>query len=578
MLAVNQRGFFRSRAGHGFLVFVLCCATLSAAVGYGIYQSNLRWFVASKTEEKLSALELADSFFSTFSELRERFPGEGVPIPATFRAHAIERFNRSRDPNEAMRLAAVGVAGREIRVPPSDPDMADAILAMAASPAPRPLSRTVIIGDQPFLRTLYPSLANQASCVECHNALQPGQNWKLNDVMGAFALDVPLAPFLREARREATLIAAGIFVLGCALGLYIFLLQFRAFASDIYKRLSDAVENLTDGFAIYDSQGQLVLSNPAHRRYAAVDDAFPLSARDSAHAPTFTGREVALPEDTWIHVSQIRTRSGDIIRIESDISTLKKREIELRAAKDQADRANRAKSEFLALMSHELRTPLNAIIGFSEITRNERFGAIGDRYREYAGDINQSGQYLLSVINDILDMAKVGAGKIDLAEENVSLSTIVESCVRLLSDQAASGGVALHVDVPSKLRLFADEMRLKQIMLNLLTNGVKFTPAGGRVSVTAGIAADGQAAIAVADTGIGMNPKDIPRALAAFQQVDSRISRKYGGTGLGLPLTKVLVELHGGALHLASEPGRGTVVTITLPARRVIALHDAVAS
>jgi signal transduction histidine kinase len=580
VLAVHQRGFFRSRAGRGFLVFVLLCAGLSAAIGYGVYQSNLRWFVASKTEEKLTALELADSFFSTFSELRGRFPGADIPVPASFRAHAIERFNRARDPNETLRLALVGVPSREIRIPPSDADMAEAIRAMQANPDPKPVTRQVTIAGQPFLRTLHPSIANQASCVECHNAIQPGQHWKLNDLMGAFALDAPLAPFLRETRREAALIAAAVFVLGCVLGLYVFMLQFRAFASDIYKRLSDAVENLTDGFAIYDSQGRLVLSNPAHARFAAVDESFPLrpSGGNSRATPAAVSREVALPEDTWIQVSEIRTRSGDIVRIESDISALKRREIELRAAKNQADRANQAKSDFLALMSHELRTPLNAIIGFSEMIRGEMFGAIAPRYRGYAGDINQSGQYLLSVINDILDMAKVEAGKIDLAEDTVSISEVVDSCFRLLAERAATGGVTLCADVPLALFLVADELRLKQVILNLVTNGVKFTPPGGTVSVAAALAASNNLIVTVADTGIGMKPEDIPKALAAFQQVDSRVSRKYGGTGLGLPLSNVLVELHGGSLTLSSEPGRGTLVTIELPAQRVLRKSDAIAS
>jgi signal transduction histidine kinase len=495
-----------------------------------------------------------------------------VPVPATFRAHAIERFNSARDPNEALRLVLVGVPGREIRTPPSDPDMVEAVRALAASPDMRPAPRRVVIGDQPLLRTLHPSIANQPSCVECHNAIQPGQNWKLHDLMGAFAIDVPLAPFLNATRREAVLIAGGVFVLGCGLGLYVFLLQFRAFASDIYRRVGDAVENLADGFAIYDAQGALVLSNPAHRRYAAIDDLFPLPAR-AEEPPAARGavsREVALSDDKWIHVSEIRTRSGDIVRIESDISALKRREIELRAAKDQADRANHAKSEFLALMSHELRTPLNAINGFSEVIRGEIFGPVGPRYRGYANDINDSGQYLLSVINDILDMAKVEAGKIDLAEDRVDVASMIGGCFRLLGERARAGGLTLAVDVPSSLRLVADELRLKQVLVNLLSNSVKFTPPGGTVSVTAEIAADGSAILAVADTGIGIATEHIPDALAPFGQVDNRISRKYGGTGLGLPLSRGLVELHGGTLAIESELGRGTVVSIVLPAHRVL--------
>jgi signal transduction histidine kinase len=204
------------------------------------------------------------------------------------------------------------------------------------------------------------------------------------------------------------------------------------------------------------------------------------------------------------------------------------------------------------------------------VIRGEIFGPVGPRYRGYANDINDSGQYLLSVINDILDMAKVEAGKIDLAEDRVDVASMIGGCFRLLGERARAGGLTLAVDVPSSLRLVADELRLKQVLVNLLSNSVKFTPPGGTVSVTAEIAADGSAILAVADTGIGIATEHIPDALAPFGQVDNRISRKYGGTGLGLPLSRGLVELHGGTLAIESELGRGTVVSIVLPAHRVL--------
>lgn len=256
-----------------------------------------------------------------------------------------------------------------------------------------------------------------------------------------------------------------------------------------------------------------------------------------------------------------------------DISELKRVEFAMREAKDTAELANRSKSEFLANMSHEVRTPLNAIMGFSEVMKNEVFGALGHaRYREYADDILQSGIHLLELINDILDLARVEAGKLDLYPEDVDVEQAMRSCLRLTGERAEHGGLTLELNVARDLPLLsADERKLKQIFLNLLTNAVKFTPAGGRV--TAGIDHDGAGGvtIAVADTGIGIPTDQIPKALSAFGQVDSALTRKVEGTGLGLPLTKSLVELHGGWLDIESTVGIGTTVTVHFPRIRQVA-------
>ena len=254
-----------------------------------------------------------------------------------------------------------------------------------------------------------------------------------------------------------------------------------------------------------------------------------------------------------------------------DISDGKRVEEAIFTAKEQAEAANRAKSEFLANMSHELRTPLNGIIGFSEIIRCGSLGPIGnDKYTEYAGDINAAGTHLLSVINDILDLSKIEAGTTELHEEEVDATDVLASCLALVKQRAHAAGVAIvceaEPDLPS---LHADERKVKQILINLLSNAVKFTPAGGQVSVRAWFRADGGFVFQIADTGIGIAVKDIPKALAPFRQVDSALNRKYEGTGLGLPLTKSLVELHGGSLDLQSEPGVGTTVTVRFPAWRV---------
>jgi signal transduction histidine kinase len=250
-------------------------------------------------------------------------------------------------------------------------------------------------------------------------------------------------------------------------------------------------------------------------------------------------------------------------------------EEQLRQAKNEAEAANLAKSEFLANVSHELRTPLNAVIGFSEIMRDALMGPIDNRYREYAQDIHDSGQHLLRLIGDVLDLSKIGAGRLELHDEPVDLGQLLQTCERLITERARESHVAVEIDVARDLPVvLADPLRLKQIMLNLLSNAVKFTPEGGRVTARAAPDAEGGVTVTFADTGIGMSPQDIQIALEPFRQVDNAMSRRYEGTGLGLPLAKQLTELHDGALEIASEPGIGTTIRVRLPARRVLRQMD----
>jgi PAS domain S-box-containing protein len=261
-----------------------------------------------------------------------------------------------------------------------------------------------------------------------------------------------------------------------------------------------------------------------------------------------------------------------VVGVISDITDRKRIEKDLVAAKVQAEDANRAKTQFLANMSHELRTPLNAVIGFSEIIKNELLGAINEqRYREYAEDIHRSGVHLLQLINDILDMTKVEAGKYELREDVCDVAKVVGDAIGLVRNLAIPNGLDLCGAVPPNLPfLFADERCVRQIVLNFLSNALKFTPKGGRIEVGARLESDNTIVINVTDTGIGMAKDDIPRALSPFRQLESSLGRRYEGAGLGLPLVKSLLDLHQAGLHLDSAVGVGTTASARFPAQRTI--------
>jgi two-component system, cell cycle sensor histidine kinase DivJ len=257
---------------------------------------------------------------------------------------------------------------------------------------------------------------------------------------------------------------------------------------------------------------------------------------------------------------------ADIVAVTRDITERKAHERELIEARDLSEQANRAKSRFLANMSHELRTPLNAIIGFSEVMTREMFGPLGGaRYTEYSRLIHESGNHLLELINGILDMSKIEAGKFELTEEVFDLAPVAEASVRFVKLPAERSGVLLKTMIsPGARRIFADKRAVKQILVNLLSNGVKYTPRGGEVTIRAGLDSGG-IEIAVADSGVGISKRDLDRLGKPFEQVEGEHVRAKEGTGLGLSLVKALAAMHGGEAILESTLGEGTVVRVRLP-------------
>ncbi len=365
------------------------------------------------------------------------------------------------------------------------------------------------------------------------------------------------------------------------------------------NRFTALIDNSPSAILIKDTEGRYLIANKCWHDWVNPDGreitgktAFDFYPKDHAEKVTVQDREVlktgAIVERemgtpladgtapiTRMQKFPIFDDDGKIVAIggiNTDITEHKNIERDLQKAMEQANFANQAKSEFLANMSHELRTPLNAIIGFSDMIISKVYGPIGNpKYAEYMKDINESGTHLLELISDILDLSKIEAGETELNEENFDVSQVIRSCFALVKGQAKSSSVEFECDMPDQLpALFADKRRLKQILVNLLSNAVNYTPAGGKVVLNVWCDADGGFVFQVVDTGIGIADEDIPKALSTFGQIEGDLKREGEGTGLGLPLTKCLVELHDGTLDLRSKPESGTTVTVWLPASRIV--------
>jgi two-component system cell cycle sensor histidine kinase PleC len=381
----------------------------------------------------------------------------------------------------------------------------------------------------------------------------------------------------------------------------------EARVSRLENQLRAALENFSGPFALWDARRRLLLWNQSFAEtfklgpellrprasYEAIAAAAAANIRREKHDPADPDvRIIELQSGDWFHIVERRAADGGIITVGVDISPLKRKEEELaknerrlsdalsraesqeyrikalareaHEERQKAEEASRAKSTFLANMSHELRTPLNAVIGFSEIMAKELFGPIGNpQYKQYSTDIFDSGNHLLELINDILDMAKIEAGKLTLTPKPLDPSVAIEQAVRLTKRKAEEKGLSVVVDAEDLPEIEADHRAVKQILLNLLSNAVKFTDQGAVMVYARGNAAG--LTLRVVDTGCGIPPEHLPRLARPFEQVEQELTRTNAGTGLGLALTKSLAEMHGGKLSIQSEVGRGTIVTITLP-------------
>jgi len=388
-------------------------------------------------------------------------------------------------------------------------------------------------------------------------------------------------------------------------------------------RLHDAIENLPQAFVLWDENYKLVMCNSKYQQLHQLDKAVIKPGMDysdlmnNASTPKISNQlvrtlddenttrtlEAQLEDGRWLQINERHTKDGGFVSVGTDITSIKlhenkliesekrlmatvsdlrksQRNLEIQKQKkaemaekysierNRAEAANKTKSEFLANISHELRTPLNAIIGFSEVMNENLFGPLGsEKYQEYARDIHESGSYLLGMINDVLDMSKIEAGRIELSHEVFNLDEMIEETLRIVSHQSKERNLTIKDTVSPKIELEADRRAIKQILINLLSNAVKFSNDGGQIHIRAR-RCGACVTITLEDNGIGISKQDLKKLGKPFEQVQNQFTKSHKGSGLGLAISRSLTELHGGAMRIRSVENNGTIISIRLPIKQ----------
>jgi PAS domain S-box-containing protein len=610
MSALSAR-FLRSKSGSGFLKYLGFSAVLAVAVAYGVYDLGLRWFQQTKSEEQLTALQLVDAFVADYSDNRGKFMSGEAPVPATFRAHAIERFNHARDAAGALRLVMVGPAGREIAIAPSDADMTRSIERFGREAKPTPETRFVELNGETFFRAIYPSLASQQSCVECHNKLQGGKwQWKLGDVLGAFVIDVPAAQFLYTARMESIGVGLALFLLLGGVGFYVSRLHFRqlaereaaqALVQQSEERFRVYAETASDWFweqdenlrfsylsnAVKDKSGLAPSAHIGKTRREVIhlgvtedqwrDHQADLDARRPFRDFRF---QRAMPDGAIRHISingrpyfdangQFRGYRGTARDITKDVSIeielerrVQERTAELRVVQDELLRKERLATlgQLTATVSHELRNPLG-VIRNTIFTVAEMANSGGLKLDRPIARIERSIARCDGIITELLDYTRIK----ELHRRPLPIDAWLGE---VLDEQKIADGITLIREFGALNReISLDPERLRRVIINLIDN------AGQAIEGARGIAAGAPSSqiivrtraiadrieIEIADTGPGIAPDILPRIFEPL------FSTKGFGVGLGLPTVKQIVEHHGGGIEVTSEVGSGTSVLVWLP-------------
>ena len=602
--------FLRSRAGSAFLRFVLVCGLLSAGVTYGFYRLSLTSFTANKGEEKITALQLVEAFVANYSNLRSELGADKAPVPASFRAHSIELFNKARDADNVLRLRWVGRPGHFIGTPPTDAAMADAVEAFSVEADPRPRAGFLTVGGQQVFRTIYPSFASQQSCVDCHNKLQPEEHWQLAELMGAFSIDAPAGPFLHSLYLQCLGIGLGLFAAMGGIGLAISVLHYRQLAEreaaqgrlkESETRFRDFAEVSSDWFWEQDANLHIsfVSENEVSRNLQATNASQLGKTRWEIVTRGFT------EEQRRVHQADLDARRPfQRFRFQRDNADGQLRHVELNG-KPVFDSAGRFKGyrgtarDITAEIANEIElgrrveertAELRLIQG--ELLRKERLSTLGQFTATVAHELRNP---LSAIRNTVFSIAETAAARgLKLDRPLARLERSIERCDRLIADlleytrvreiqrvllpldewlgevldeQKLPESVTLKRDFAApSVQVSLDPERLRRVVINLVDNASQALTevqgaASGREPVLTVItsAAGGMVRLRFDDTGPGIAPDVLPKVF------DPLFSTRSFGTGLGLPTVRQIVEQHGGAIEIASEVGHGTSVLVTLP-------------
>jgi PAS domain S-box-containing protein len=600
-------GFIRSKTGSRFLKFVCFCAVLAAGIGYGVYSFSIAAFTANKSEEKITALQLVDAFVTNYAEMRTKFGNETAPVPATFRAHSIDNFNKLRSADSVLRLLWVGRQGREIATPPADAQMAETIEAFTQEVNPKPRSTFLKVGGETVFRTIYPSLASQESCVSCHNKLAPDKvQWHLNDVMGAFSIDVPAGAFVRRALLYSAALVVIVFVMVAGSGLLISLLHFRQITGrEVSQMRLEESEQRFRHFA--ESASDWFWEQDENLRFTYLSDPVRHSGLPAAAHLGKTRREVVqqgVTEEQWQahqqdldarrpfqnfriqrnspnselrHISvsgtpvfdergKFRGYRGTARDITAEVSNelelarrVDERTAQLRAAQEELLGKERLSilGQLTATVAHELRNPLSAIRN-SIYTIKEVIAGKGLGLDRPLTRVEHSIVRCDRIVTDLLDYTRS-------RELQVASLKLDRWLGDVLDEQKIPDGIALSRDLGAGgTTVTFDPERLRRVIVNLVDNAAQALGpnvlSGREASIDVSTReVPGQIEIVVADSGPGIPSDVLPKIFEPL------FSTKSFGTGLGLPTVKQIVEQHGGHVSVTSEVGGGTRVTIRLP-------------
>ena len=595
--------FLGSRSGQGFIIFLCFCQLLAAAIGFGFYASNLSWFKEHKSEEKITVLQLVDAFVNEYAAVRVQLSAGQAPVPATFRADTIAAFAKDHGGDGTFDLRLVGVPGREIKTAPLDTNMADTIASLATTLDPKPVTQVLTIKGEPVLRTVYPSLASQQSCVDCHNQLQAGRpSWPLNDLMGAFVIDVPMGAFLRSNLIEAASLGTAVFFVLAALGLAFALYHHRTSEdaeaarqslAESEARFRDFAEATSDWFWEQDENLRFVDFSRSGRSDEIT------SNQDLGKTRHETARDGGITPEQWAaHDADLAARrpfhnfrfkrklaSGQIIHVSisgkpvfdakgkfrgyrgsgRDVTAemavelelarrVEERTAEIKAMQNELVRKERlsALGQLTATMAHELRNPLSAIRN-TLFAVKEMAANTGVDLERPISRVERSVARCDCIINDLLDYTRIK----ELHPTELAVDPWIDE---VLSEQRIPAGIALTRQLDAGCMVAIDLERMRRVLINLVENAAQAIPedaAERRIAVKTTLAGD-RIELVVADTGSGIAPDVLPKVFEPL------FSTKSFGTGLGLPMVKQIVEQHGGTIAIASEIGKGTQVTIRL--------------